>query len=137
MSGTTPTPIPQPKETLLLGNLPDVDQSDSIGSLQRLAALYGPIYQLRLKDKVVFVSSPALVGELTDESRFKKYISNALKEVRNFAGDGLFTAWGEEPNWTLAHRILIPAFSPVAIKKMQGVSSARRLEEKSTELMAR
>ncbi|KAL1412178.1 Iron-sulfur assembly protein 1 [Vanrija albida] len=116
-----PTPIPQPKETLLLGNILDVDRHDSVGSLQRLAALYGGIYQLKLKDKIVFVSSPSLVTELCDEARFEKYISNPLKEVRNFAGDGLFTSWGEEPNWTLAHRILVPAFSPVAIKKMQGM----------------
>lgn len=39
--------------------------------------------------------------------------------MRSFAGDGLFTARESEPNWTLAHRILVPAFGPVAIKKMQ------------------
>lgn len=112
-------PIPQPKETLLLGNLLDVDLNDKMGSLCRLAALYGEIYQLKLKEYVVFVSSQRLVHYLCNEQKFHKYISQPLKEVRAFAGDGLFTSYSNEHNWELAHRILVPAFSPVAIRKMQ------------------
>jgi cytochrome P450/NADPH-cytochrome P450 reductase len=32
------------------------------------------------------------------------------------AGDGLFTAHSDEPNWGCAHRILMPAFSQRAMK---------------------
>jgi cytochrome P450/NADPH-cytochrome P450 reductase len=42
-----------------------------------------------------------------------------LVQVRNFAGDGLFTAYNDEKNWAIAHRVLVPAFGPLAIKKMQ------------------
>ncbi|WP_375421751.1 bifunctional cytochrome P450/NADPH--P450 reductase [uncultured Sphingomonas sp.] len=36
--------------------------------------------------------------------------------MRRFAGDGLFTAFSEEPNWGKAHRILLPAFSQRAMR---------------------
>jgi cytochrome P450/NADPH-cytochrome P450 reductase len=31
---------------------------------------------------------------------------------------GLFTAHGDEANWALAHRILMPAFGPLSIRNM-------------------
>jgi len=31
---------------------------------------------------------------------------------------GLFTAHGHEPNWAIAHRILIPSFGPLSIRSM-------------------
>lgn len=113
------TPIPQPKETIFLGNLLDLDLNDKMGSLCRLAALYGEIYQLKLKEYVVFLSSQRLVHYICNEQKYHKFISQPLKEVRAFAGDGLFTSYTGEHNWELAHRILVPAFSPVAIRKMQ------------------
>ena len=36
----------------------------------------------------------------------------------DFVGDGLFTAYTDEPNWAKAHRILVPAFGPIAIRGM-------------------
>ena len=48
---------------------------------------------------LVVVSSQELVNEVCDESRFDKALARALLYVRDFAGDGLFTAWTEEPNW--------------------------------------
>lgn len=113
------TPIPQPRETIFLGNLLDLDLSDRMGSLCRLAALYGEIYQLKLKDYVVFISSQRLTHYVCNEQRYQKFLSQPLREVRAFAGDGLFTSETSEHNWELAHRILVPAFSPVAIRKMQ------------------
>ena len=64
------------------------------------------------------VGSQELVNELCDEKRFVKSLSGALKQVRNGIGDGLFTAFHGEENWGLAHRILMPAFGPMAIKDM-------------------
>jgi cytochrome P450/NADPH-cytochrome P450 reductase len=116
----TRKPIPQPPETFMLGNLPDIDSVKSLPSIRHLAQLYGPIYQLRLGGKLmIFVSSQKLAHYLCNEDRFEKVLSSPLVQVRNFAGDGLFTAYAGEHNWTLAHRILIPAFGPIAIKKMQ------------------
>lgn len=59
------------------------------------------------------------MNEVADEERFSKIVSAALKEVRNGAHDGLFTAYGpEEKNWGIAHRVLLPAFGPLAIRGM-------------------
>ena len=114
-----PTPIPQPHPTPLLGNLPDVDAEKGVLGLMELAREYGPIYRLQLPGSdVVVVSGHELVDELCDESRFDKTLHRSLKQVRDFAGDGLFTAWTDEPNWGAAHRILMPAFGPAALRTM-------------------
>lgn len=41
-----------------------------------------------------------------------------LEELRAIAKDGLFTAYSEEPNWGKAHRIVMPAFSPIGVRGM-------------------
>lgn len=118
---TTPptTPIPQPKPTPLLGNLPDLDAERGIFGVVDLAKEYGPIYRLVLGARnYVIVSSQALVNELCDERRFDKMLHGPLQQARDFAQDGLFTAWTEEPNWGAAHRILMPAFGPAALQTM-------------------
>lgn len=59
----------------------------------------------------VFVCNASLATELCDESRFEKVLDGPLVHIRDFAGDGLFTARSDEPNWHHAHRILSPGFS--------------------------
>lgn len=67
---------------------------------------------------MIFVSSYELVNEVCDEKRFGKTIGAVLKEVRAAVHDGLFTARAEEPNWGIAHRVLMPAFGPTKIQSM-------------------
>lgn len=43
--------------------------------------------------KTVVISSQELLHEVSDETRFRKVMSSSLYEVRNAAGDGLFTVW--------------------------------------------
>ncbi|BEI92453.1 uncharacterized protein CcaverHIS019_0500810 [Cutaneotrichosporon cavernicola] len=112
-------PIPQPAPKLIVGNILDIDINNMVESLTRISRIYGEIFQMKLFDMMIFVSSQKLAHALSDESKFDKVVHLPLMEVREFAGDGLFTAFNEEPNWALAHRILIPAFGPLAIKKMQ------------------
>ncbi|MFG2206567.1 bifunctional cytochrome P450/NADPH--P450 reductase [Streptomyces sp. NPDC048638] len=77
-----------------------------------LAREHGPVFRRRLGDReTVFVSSLELVTELADENRFAKGVSVVLENVREFAGDGLFTAYNDEPNWAKAHEVLMPAFA--------------------------
>jgi cytochrome P450/NADPH-cytochrome P450 reductase len=84
-----------------------------------VAERYGPIVRFQIFNRsVVAVSSQRLVNEVCDESRFDKVLGNALREVRDFIGDGLFTAETQEPNWQKAHRILMPAFGPAALQRM-------------------
>ena len=42
-------------------------------------------------NKIIFVNSHALVNEVSDDKRFPKMVSAGLRELRNGAGDGLFT----------------------------------------------
>ncbi|MBJ7598616.1 cytochrome P450 [Candidatus Nephthysia bennettiae] len=110
--------IPGPKPSPLLGNLPDLDRDKGIFGMVELARQYGPIYRLDLLgDELVVVTSQELVNELCDERRFDKKLHRALRNVRDFGGDGLFTADTEEPNWGKAHRILMPAFGPAALHR--------------------
>jgi cytochrome P450 / NADPH-cytochrome P450 reductase len=53
---------------------------------------------------------------LSDERRFDKSVRGALRRIRAFAGDGLFTAYTEETNWSKAHNILLPNFSQAAMR---------------------
>ncbi|AZM57044.1 reductase [Streptomyces sp. WAC 01529] len=77
-----------------------------------LARRHGPLYIRRHHGRdVVWASSLGLVEELSDETRFAKGVGPALQNVRGIAGDGLFTAYDDEPNWAKAHDILLPAFA--------------------------
>lgn len=109
--------IPQPRPLPLVGNVPDIDRDAPIQSLVRLAQQYGPLFRLELPGQTaLLVGSAALAAEACDETRFEKHIHSSLKQVRDFAGDGLFTAYQHEPNWDKAHRILLPAFGPGAMR---------------------
>ena len=111
--------VPQPKPRPIVGNVGELDSAAPIQSMMKLAREYGPIYKLTIFGKDMYVvSSQALVDELSDETRFQKRIHGPLKEIRAFAGDGLFTAYNSEPNWAKAHRLLMPAFGPLGVRSM-------------------
>lgn len=111
--------IPRPKGDPFIGNLRSIDGEAPIQGFMRQARILGPIFQLELFGKMLtLVSSRELVHELCDEHRFDKRIHATLKNIRDFAGDGLFTARTEEPNWSRAHRILMPAFGPLGMRGM-------------------
>ncbi|MBD0673231.1 cytochrome P450 [Streptomyces sp. CBMA156] len=77
-----------------------------------LAREHGPVFCQRLHGRdALIVSGLELVEELADETRFTKSIGPGLENVRQFTGDGLFTAYNDEPNWARAHDILMPAFA--------------------------
>ncbi|WP_068426999.1 bifunctional cytochrome P450/NADPH--P450 reductase [Piscicoccus intestinalis] len=115
-TATAPGPAPKP----VVGTLYAIDPEAPVQSNMKLAQQYGEIikHQFPGRPPVYFVSSQRLVDELCDESRFDKRVHTPLENIRAFAGDGLFTAYTPEENWGKAHRILMPAFSPVALKGM-------------------
>lgn len=93
------TTIPQPPPTLFLGNVPDIDITNGPASFQRLAEIYGEIYQLDLpgrQGRTIVVSSYDIINDCCDADRFEKPIDGALKQVRALTGDGLFTAYPGE-----------------------------------------
>ncbi|ETS73933.1 hypothetical protein PFICI_13799 [Pestalotiopsis fici W106-1] len=115
-----PKPIPGPRGYPLLGNIQDVDPNSTLKSFTQLSDQYGEIFRLRFPGQpdTIIVSSFDLADDLLDDNRFRKAPKNALAEVRNGVHDGLFTAHLEEPNWAIAHRVLMPAFGPKGIRDM-------------------
>ncbi|MGW2098036.1 cytochrome P450 [Streptomyces olivaceoviridis] len=91
---------------------------------------HGPVLVRRLHGRdVMFVADADLVADLADEERFAKHVGPALRNVREFAADGLFTAYNDEPNWAKAHDILMPAFALGSMRTYHPVmlKVARRL----------
>lgn len=112
------TPIPAPPGLPVVGHLHQIARAGLMGHLLRVSRDFPEgIFKLRFGSRVsLFVTNPDLVAELSDETRFRKMPGPGLRVVRKFAGDGLFTAFSEEPNWGKAHRILLPAFSQRAMR---------------------
>nr|MDQ6943938.1 cytochrome P450 [Candidatus Eremiobacteraeota bacterium] len=109
--------IPSPPKKPILGNMLDVSASAPVQNLVALARELGPIFQLDMMGKpITVVSGFSLVDELSDESRFDKSVRGALHRVRTISGDGLFTAYTTEPNWSKAHNILLPNFGDRAMQ---------------------
>lgn len=114
------TQIPGPQSRPVIGMLDSLNADAPVQSLMKLAEEHGEIFRMELpgRPRMVVVSSQRLVDELCDESRFDKRVHAPLEQIRAFGGDGLFTAYTQEANWEKAHRILMPAFSPVALRGM-------------------
>ena len=129
-------PIPQPVGVPLLGNIFDVDPNTTWISLKKLADKYGmytytinhftaitdsfsgEIYKITaLGQQIVFVCSVALLEEICDEKRFRKCVTGPIVEMRHSVHDALFTAYDNEPIWGIAHRIMAPLLTPVAVEK--------------------
>jgi cytochrome P450/NADPH-cytochrome P450 reductase len=109
--------IPQPRPLPLVGNAPDIETRTPVQSMMQLARELGPIFRLTFpSQKLIVVSGHALAADACDETRFEKHVHGPLKNIRELAGDGLFTAQNDEPNWGKAHRLLMPAFGPMAMR---------------------
>ncbi|WP_374943210.1 bifunctional cytochrome P450/NADPH--P450 reductase [Sphingomonas sp.] len=120
MAATAPErhSVPAPPGLPVVGHLHQIARAGLVGHLLAVSRQYPDgIFKLRFGSRVsLFVTHPDLVAELSDETRFRKMPGPGLRVVRKFAGDGLFTAFSEEPNWGKAHRILLPAFSNRAMR---------------------
>lgn len=112
------TPIPGPMALPFLGNsLLLMGEETPILAFERLADIYGPIYQLTFRGtRTIVTSSAAILEELVDEKRFRKVAPMAL--VADSGAKGLFSAATEDPDWGQAHRILIPAMGPLPVASM-------------------
>jgi cytochrome P450 / NADPH-cytochrome P450 reductase len=105
-------PIPHPPRLPGLGNALSIDSSRPTQHLMDMARTLGPIFWIDAMGKpIIVVASHALIDELSDETRFEKSVKGPLRTLRDGAGDGLFTAYPNEPNWQKAHNVLLPAFA--------------------------
>jgi cytochrome P450 / NADPH-cytochrome P450 reductase len=68
-------------------------------------------------NEIIGTNDPAVAELFVKESDyFTKKINAGLSEIKAFGGQGLFTTDSDEMDWKLAHKLLMPAFSPRAIK---------------------
>jgi cytochrome P450/NADPH-cytochrome P450 reductase len=115
---TGPATIPYPPKMPVLGHLHKI----AGGRLSQFLLKTGIEYPEGLfsvwfgNREALFVGDPDIVAELSDENRFRKIPPFPLIALRRIAGDGLFTAFTDEPNWGKAHRVLMPAFSHRAMR---------------------
>jgi len=118
--------IPHPPKKPIVGNMLSVDSNAPVQHLAKLAKELGPIYWLDMMGApIVIVSGADLVDELSDEKRFDKAVRGALRRVRAIAGDGLFTADTDEPNWGKAHNILMQPFGNSTMSSCSSSCCAR------------
>ncbi|UQT60509.1 cytochrome P450 [Streptomyces durmitorensis] len=105
--------IPHPPRRLpLIGDVLGANVRTPVQDSMRIGSSLGPIFRRKAFGKeIVFVWGAELAAELADESRFAKHVGLGVANLRPVAGDGLFTAYNNEPNWQLAHDILAPGFS--------------------------
>jgi cytochrome P450 len=110
--------VPHPPGRLpVLGDVVGLDRSTPVQSAMATARELGPIFQRKvLNRRFTIVGGADLAADLVDDARFEKFLTPAVRNLRKVAGDGLFTAFSNEPSWTAAHDLLRPAFSQAAMR---------------------
>lgn len=77
----------------------------------------GDVFEINIVgSKLIVVGGGAAAAEVFDESRFAKAVVPPVSNLRELAGDGLFTAFNREPAWAQAHNVLMPAFSQLSMR---------------------
>ena len=110
--------LPHPPHRIpILGDLWDLHITDSSQWGMRGAQLYGDIYERSIGGtRVTYVSDPDLLVEINDDRHWSKFLGVPIRNLREIAADGLFTAHNSEPNWAKAHAILAPSFTAAAMR---------------------
>ena len=114
--------LPHPGRRLpLIGDVLSFDADTPSQSAMKLAQL-GPVFEFRfLGARYVVAAGSDVVAELNDESRFCKHVGPDIEALRLLGGDGLFTAYNDEPNWQKAHDVLMPAFSQQSMRQYHAI----------------
>ena len=114
--------LPHPRRRIpVLGDVLAFRPDSPSQSMLDLAEL-GPVVEFRfLGAQYVLAVGADAVAELSDESRFCKHVGPDIEALRILGGDGLFTAYNDEPNWQRAHDVLMPAFSRQAMRRYHWV----------------
>ncbi|KAI9302317.1 cytochrome P450, partial [Cunninghamella echinulata] len=113
--------IPGPTKLPFVGNLYDLLPNITFGWM-KLFDRYGPLVDASLLGKRIIGTNDPVIAEIfTKEGEYftKKIAPTFLSEVKEFGGSGLFTSDSDAHEWKLAHKLLMPAFSPRAIKAYQ------------------
>ncbi|MEE3067431.1 MAG: cytochrome P450 [Actinomycetota bacterium] len=118
MTPPTTTPVPHPRFRLpLLGDLLTLNfASPVLGTTDKLNKSDDGILEQRIFGlSAIALSDATLIDEVNDEALWQKHVGPLVDKLRLTLGDGLFTAYNDEPNWRTAHNILMPAFTKAAM----------------------
>ncbi|MGA9872874.1 MAG: cytochrome P450 [Rhodococcus sp. (in: high G+C Gram-positive bacteria)] len=111
-----------PRRVPFVGDVLGVHASTPVQDSIAFTEQLGPIFErVVMGRQFVIVSGAELVGELCDEQRFVKHVAPAVEGLRSIGGDGLFTAYSDEPNWQKAHDLLRPAFAQSAMRSYHDI----------------
>jgi cytochrome P450 len=115
--------LPHPRRRVpLLGDVLSYDADAPSQSAIENAARLGPIFEVKAFGvRYVVAAGADVVTDLNDESRFCKHIGPEIEALRILGGDGLFTAYNDEPNWHRAHKLLMPAFTQSAMRRYHSI----------------
>lgn len=119
MTPSAATPIPHPRFRLpVLGDLLTIDfTSPVLGTTEKLGKSSGGIIEQRIFAlSAIALADAGLIDEVNNETHWQKHVGPLVDKMRLTLGDGLFTAYNDEPNWRKAHNILMPAFTKTAMK---------------------
>jgi cytochrome P450 len=111
--------LPHPRWRVpFVGDVFSYDADSPSQSAIENARRLGPIFELRAFGvRYVVAAGADVVADLNDETRFCKHIGPEIEALRIVGGDGLFTAYNDEPNWHKAHKLLMPAFTQSAMRR--------------------
>lgn len=129
---TTTSSLPHTRLRLpIVGDLLTVNfAAPAQGVGAQIRKLGAPIMEQRIFNvPVVVIADTALINDVNDETTWEKNVGFSLRKLRPLAGDGLFTAFNEEPNWRRAHNILMPAFTKAAMMSYHDTMTATVREQ--------
>jgi unspecific monooxygenase len=112
------TTLPHPRFRLpIIGDLVFADVAKTCQRLVKQLERHNGIVEQRIFDlSLVVISRTDLVDTVNDEQVWDKHVGPALQNLRPMTGDGLLTAYNDEPNWRKAHNIVMPAFTKAAMQ---------------------
>ncbi|RCH99088.1 hypothetical protein CU098_003718 [Rhizopus stolonifer] len=113
--------IPGPSRLPFVGSLYEMLPNITEGWVRQFEK-HGPLVQVDLLGRNIIGTNDPVYAELfAKESEYftKKVGATGLNEIKAFGRQGLFTTDTDEMDWKLAHKLLMPAFSPRAIKVYQ------------------
>ena len=128
----TNTAIPHSRLRLpIIGDLLTVDfVKPAQGLSTQIRKLDSAIMEQRIFDiPVIVLAGAALINDVNDDTFWEKNVGFSLRRLRPIAGDGLITAFNDEPNWQRAHNILMPIFSKSAMMAYHDTMAATVREQ--------